>query len=281
MMPVIGILDWNGEREIYKCWLNNVGIANVWGFPGISVVKNCLSMQETQSPSLGWEDPLEKQMATHSSTLAWVIPWTEKPGGLQSMGSQKSRTWLRKKTTPPANVWYAGLKCEWKNEEEKIPIKETSKEKCGSLSNEMDMIIDKARKNKRWFGFEAGSKRIGNSVGTDLVPGIHRQPGSSLRAFLVLEEHRGQGWLQSRSFSGLCIVTKLIRWVQFRSVAQLCLTLCEPMNHSTPAFPFLHCLLELAQIHVHWVGDAIQPSHPVLPPSPAAFNISQNQGLFQ
>ena len=46
-------------------------------------------MQETQIPSLGVEDPLEKEMATHSSILAWKIPWTEKPGGLQSMGSQR------------------------------------------------------------------------------------------------------------------------------------------------------------------------------------------------
>ena len=50
----------------------------------------CLStMRETQVPSLGWEDPLEKEMATHSSTLAWIIPWTEEHGRLQSMGSQR------------------------------------------------------------------------------------------------------------------------------------------------------------------------------------------------
>ena len=46
-------------------------------------------MQETQVQSLGWEDPLEEEMATHSSILAWEIPWTEEPGGLQSMGSQR------------------------------------------------------------------------------------------------------------------------------------------------------------------------------------------------
>ena len=51
-------------------------------------------MQETQVSSLGQEDPLEKEMATYSSILAWEIPWTEEPGGLQSMGSQKSRTQL-------------------------------------------------------------------------------------------------------------------------------------------------------------------------------------------
>ena len=54
-------------------------------------VKHLLTMWETQVRSLGWEDPLEKKMATHSSTLAWKIPWTEEPGGLQSMGSQRVR----------------------------------------------------------------------------------------------------------------------------------------------------------------------------------------------
>ena len=52
------------------------------------MVKNLPARQETQVPSLGWEDPLEKGMATHSSILAWKIPWKEEPGGLQSVGSQ-------------------------------------------------------------------------------------------------------------------------------------------------------------------------------------------------
>ena len=55
------------------------------------MIKNLPAMQESQVPSLGWEDPLEKQMATHSSILAWRILWTEEPGGLQSMGSQRVR----------------------------------------------------------------------------------------------------------------------------------------------------------------------------------------------
>ena len=58
--------------------------------------------------------------------------------------------------------------------------------------------------------------------------------------------------------------------VQFSSVAQLCLTLCDPMDCNTPGFPVLHHLLEVAQVHVHWVSDAIQPSHSLLPPSPPA-----------
>ena len=55
------------------------------------MVKNLSAMQETQVRSLGQENPLEKEMATHSSILAWRIPWTEQPGGLQSMGSQRVR----------------------------------------------------------------------------------------------------------------------------------------------------------------------------------------------
>ena len=67
----------------------------------------------------------------------------------------------------------------------------------------------------------------------------------------------------------------------FSSVAQSCPTLCEPMDCSTPGFPVHHQLLEFTQTHVHWISDAIQPSHPLLSPSPPAFNLSQNQGLFQ
>ena len=69
--------------------------------------------------------------------------------------------------------------------------------------------------------------------------------------------------------------------VQFSSVAQPCLTLCDPMNRSTPGLPVHHQLLEFTQTHVHWVGDAIQPSHPLSSPFPPAPNPSQHQSLFQ
>ena len=68
---------------------------------------------------------------------------------------------------------------------------------------------------------------------------------------------------------------------QFSSVAQSCLTLCNPMDCSAPGFPVHHQLPELAQTYVHRVSDAIQPSHPLSSPSPPAFNLSQHQGLFQ
>ena len=128
-------------------------------------------MQETRVQSLGQEDPLEKEMATHSSTLAWKIPWTEEPGRLQSMGSQ----------------------------------------------------------------------RVGNDWATSL----------SLFTFM------------------------------FSSVAQSCPTLCDPMNRRTPGLPVHRQLPESSQTHVHWVSDAIQPSHPLSSPSPPALNLSQHQGLFK
>ena len=119
--------------------------------------------------SLGLEDALEEEMATHSKILSGKIPWTEEPSGLQSMGSQRIR-------------------------------------------------------------------------------------------------HN--------------LATKHIS-VQFSSVAQSCLTLCDPMDCSTPGLPVHHQPLEFTPTHVHQVGDAIKPSHPLLSPSPPAFNLSQHQGLFK
>ena len=69
--------------------------------------------------------------------------------------------------------------------------------------------------------------------------------------------------------------------IWFSSVTQSCLTLCDPMNHSMPGLPVHHQLPEFTQTHVHRVGDAIQPSHPLLSPSPPAPSPSQHQGLFQ
>ena len=68
---------------------------------------------------------------------------------------------------------------------------------------------------------------------------------------------------------------------QFISVAQSCLTLCDPMDCNTPGFHVHHQLPELAQTHIHWVDDAIQPSYPLPSPSLPTFTLSQHQGLFQ
>ena len=82
--------------------------------------------------------------------------------------------------------------------------------------------------------------------------------------FLVIRIHSGQ-----------------VSSVQFSSVAQLCLTLCDPMNCSTPGLPVHHQLLEFTQTNVHRVRDAIQPSHPRSSLSPTAPNPSKHQSLFQ
>ena len=88
-------------------------------------------------------------------------------------------------------------------------------------------------------------------------------------------------------FSSKSLITGLTPLVtsphpnQFSSVAQLCLTLCDPMNCSTPGLPVHHQLPESTQTHVHWVSDAIHPSHPLSSPSSPALNLSQHQGLFQ
>ena len=72
-----------------------------------------------------------------------------------------------------------------------------------------------------------------------------------------------------------------MKLLQFSSVAQSCLILCDPMNRSTPGLPVHHQLPEFTQTHVHWVSDAIQRAHPLSSPSAPALNLSQNQGLFK
>ena len=69
--------------------------------------------------------------------------------------------------------------------------------------------------------------------------------------------------------------------VQFSLITLSYLTLCDSIDCSMPGFPLHHQLQEIAQTHVHWVDDAIQPSHPLSSPSPPAFNLSQHQGLLQ
>jgi len=105
----------------------------------------------------------------------------------------------------------------------------------------------------------------------------------------VRTRHGTMDWLQiGKGVHQGCILSPCLsnlyaefNSVQFSSASQLCLTLCNPMDCSTPGFPVHHQLQELSQIHVHQVSDAIQPSHPLSSPSPPAFNLSQHQGLFQ
>jgi len=75
------------------------------------------------------------------------------------------------------------------------------------------------------------------------------------------------------------VVVKIVSSVWFSSVTQSCHTLCDPMDCSTPGLCIHYQLLEFTQTHVHWVGDVIQPSHPLSSASSPAFNLSQHQGL--
>ena len=85
----------------------------------------------------------------------------------------------------------------------------------------------------------------------------------------------------AKYFTQISTDGRMLKEIQFSSVAQLCLTLCDPMNCSMPGLPVHHQLPEFTQTHVPRVSDAIQPSHPLLFPSSPALSLSQHQGLFQ
>ena len=98
------------------------------------------------------------------------------------------------------------------------------------------------------------------------------RPLCLLSSLLLLSSH----WICSH----LGVWAWAMRLFVYCPAPKLCQTLCEPMDCTMPGFPVLHCLPEFAQTHVHWVSDAIPLSHPLLPPSPPALNLSQYQCLF-
>ena len=112
-------------------------------------------------------------------------------------------------------------------------------------------------------------------------------PWVSMMLFLCLGGEETDILLSLENSLELCCPLKISKpqtltpSVQFSSATQSCPTLWDPMDCITPGLPVHHQLLELAQTHVHWVGDAIQPSHPLSSPSPPTFNLCQDQGLFK
>ena len=179
-------------------------------------VKNFPAMPKNQVWSLDQEDPLEKEMATHSSFLAWRIPRTEESSGLQSMGWQRVR-----------HDWVTTISLHFS---------------CSISFNYLVLTT---------YYFNMVKKPIVCiQFITLLVLRCHYQP------IAVILSH-------------ICF-----------PVAQLCPTLCDHMDWRMPGFSVFHHLLELAQTHVLWVGDAIQPTNPLSSPSPPAFNLSQYQDLF-
>ena len=128
--------------------------------------------------------------------------------------------------------------------------------------------------------FPSGDQSIGASASASVLP-INIQDWFPLRLTALIS-------LQSKGLSRVFSNTTVQKHqflgahsVQFSSVAQSCPTLCNPMDCSMPGLPVHHQLPEFTQTHVHWVGDTIQPSHPLLSPSSPTFNFPQHQGLFQ
>ena len=97
--------------------------------------------------------------------------------------------------------------------------------------------------------------------------------------WVAISSSRGSSW--PRDWTSVSLISPALAGHLEVRVAQSCPTICDPMDCSTPGFPVHHWLLELTQTHVHWVGDAIQPSHPRSSRSPPVFNLVQHQGLFK
>ena len=202
-------------------------------------------------------------------TWVWVNPgswwWTGKPGVLQSVGSQRVR-----------HNWATELN--W-TEFEYIVWPQNSKGHTTMLRNFVYLMT-----------FQNDYFIIMEWLPTPVfLPGesqdrgawwatIHGNAESSMTELLALSLSCSiLHPFSSKSFS----FDNFALSVQFSSVAQSCLTLCDPMNRSTPGLPVHHQLPEFTQTHIHWVSDAIQPSHPLSSPSSPAPNPSQHQSLFQ
>ena len=113
-----------------------------------------------------------------------------------------------------------------------------------------------------------------------LVSGVQNSDSILLQIILLLKLLQNSGYIVLCCIIYLCCLS-ILYIVQFTSVAQSCLTLCDPMNCSRPGLAVHHQLPESTKTHVYRVSDAIQPSHPLSSPSPPALNLSQHQGHFK
>ena len=129
-------------------------------------------------------------------------------------------------------------------------------------------------------GVKTAGRNISNLIYADDTT-LMAESEEKLKSLLKVKKESEKAGLKLNMQKTKIMAFSPISSVQFSSVAQLCPTLCDPTYCSTPGLPVHHQLPEFTQTHVHWVGDAIQPSHPLSPPSPPALNLSQPQGLFQ
>ena len=196
-----------------------------------------------RSPGEGNGNPL-----THSSILAWRIPQTEKPGRLLH-GVAKSRTWLSFFTFTfhfhSVHKHLLGIYSMPGCAVAAEPLSLLSSKECGNEKDGSRPLtvnsVGRLQQNGDIWDLKGGRKRKTTRMGLDQI--------------------------------------KVSVW--FSSVVQLCPTLCDPMDCSTPGLPVHLQLPESTQSHVHRVNDVIQPSHPLSSPSPLALNLSQHQGLFK
>ena len=210
-------------------------------------------------------------MATHSSIFAWRIPWTEKPGIVHRV--TKRQTQMQRLSTH-ARTWntlahMTGLFMSrdfWVPDPPILCHGQVPLLLCISLVDSEFLYLQFA------FPRAVHSKTL-----------YHLKPTLSVSSSNFLWSFKSK----VSSHSGLEKHIVPFRFLFtvfcccFCSVAQSCLTLCNPMDCCLPGFPVLHYLPEFAQTHVHWVVDAVQPFHPLSPPSPFAINLIQHQGLFQ
>ena len=198
-------------------------------------------------------------MATHSSILTWRIPRTEEPGGLQSVRSQRVGHNLETKQQEAQNDVHKTVTAWW----------------YGGHGN----VSEHSWVNTEFWVFILfmvfSEEELFQSHGTMgiFIYFMADEQGSFEELFkLFFWPRLGEPCFQ---------VFVIWEFFQFSPVTQSCPTLCDPMDCTTPGFPVHHQLLELAETHVHRVGDAIQPSHPLSSASSPAFNLSQHQGLFK
>ena len=172
-----------------------------------------------------------------------------------------------------------GPLCDWSGEQQRRP-QEREPSKC-LMGGAMKKDWPKRPPERQLQEAQGKTDRAVTPVVEAVHIPAHLALPGSLKAkqlcYLHAQLSLGQSCHRPKNVSCLCMQAHF----QFSSVTQSCQTLCDPMNCSTPGLPVHHQLLAFTQTHIHRVGDAIQPSHPLSFPSPPAPNPSQHQGLFQ
>ena len=272
---------------------------------GAQMVKNLSVIQEIQVQSLGREDPLEKEEAIYSSILTWRIPWKEKPRGLQSTQLQRlGHDWVSNTSIFIRKVKNGTAFLEKKNDD-CPPLPWITIVRMRNHTGPSSHSCPEAELGSVWSWVCSISKPGHFPLNYTASQSRHSIYFESKERYKVLRWWDYPSTLICISlfnWSIVCLQWWIVscytaKWFSYTyihsfsdsSPLQLivvqsltCLTLCDPTNCSTPGFPVLHYRPEFVQTHVHWVSDAIQPSHPLWsPPSPPALNLSQHQGLFQ